>query len=115
MVVEQNVCQFECHTRCLGETRLIGCCTDPCLPGCCGWLAGWLLRGTGREVAADERSAAAHALMAAPVDDTLQLAYPDVYMLTDTSGHWGTEQQGQVMRMMNSAARQLPALLPHPF
>eukprot|EP00775_Hariotina_reticulata_P013331 gene13331-13460_t len=62
-----------------------------------GLLKTNAFRGTGREVAADERSAAAHALMAAPVSDTLQWAYPDVYMLTDTSGQWGTEQQGQVV------------------
>ena len=53
-------------------------------------------RGTGRDVPADERIAAAHNLMAAPVDDTLQLAYPDVYDVTRQDGDWGTEQAGKV-------------------
>jgi hypothetical protein len=53
-------------------------------------------RGTGREVAADERAAAAHLLMAAPVDECLQLAYPDVYDLAEAGGSWGTEEHGQV-------------------
>lgn len=53
-------------------------------------------RGTGRDVPADERSAAAHSLMAAPVDDTLQLSYPDVYDVSQQDGDWGTQQGGKV-------------------
>lgn len=68
----------------------------PHADACCGVPAGCCCRGGGREVAADERSAAAHMLMAAPVDETLQLAYPDVYLLSDTSGAWGTEDGGKV-------------------
>lgn len=35
--------------------------------------------------------------MAAPVEDTLQASYPDVYVLTDpSSDSWGNEQQGKV-------------------
>jgi hypothetical protein len=55
-----------------------------------------LCRGTGRDVAADERSAAAHSLMAAPVEDTLLQAYPDIYDITQPDGAWGTEQGGKV-------------------
>jgi hypothetical protein len=47
-------------------------------------------------VAADERAAAAHMLMAAPVDECLQLAYPDVYDLGQAGGSWGAEEQGKV-------------------
>lgn len=65
-----------------------------------------LRRGTGREVAADERAAAGHMLMAAPVEETLQLAYPDVYLL-DSSVPWGTEEQGQV-GAGNTANNQAP-------
>lgn len=55
-------------------------------------------RGGGRDVAADERSAAAHSLMAAPVDDTLLLAYPDVYDITQPDAPWVTAQGDQVSR-----------------
>lgn len=34
--------------------------------------------------------------MAAPVDDTLLLAYPDMYDITQADAAWGTEQGGQV-------------------
>jgi hypothetical protein len=34
--------------------------------------------------------------MAAPVDEALQLAYPDVYDLADSSGPWGSQEQGKV-------------------
>lgn len=47
-------------------------------------------------MAADERSAAAHSLMAAPVDDTLLLAYPDIYDVSQAEAAWGTEQGGKV-------------------
>jgi hypothetical protein len=54
-------------------------------------------RGSGRDVGADERCAASFALMAATVDDTLRLAYPDVYLLTDAPGStWGVQEQGKV-------------------
>lgn len=72
-----------------------------CVPhagACLCLLVGcvWCCRGTGRDVAADERSAAAHSLMAAPVEDTLLLAYPDIYDITQPDGTWGTEQGGKV-------------------
>jgi hypothetical protein len=38
-------------------------------------------------------------LMAAPVDECLQLAYPDVYDLGGTGGSWGTEEAGKVSRV----------------
>lgn len=34
--------------------------------------------------------------MAAPVDDTLQLAYPDIYDVSALDADWGVEQGGQV-------------------
>ncbi|GBF93637.1 COP-II coat subunit, partial [Raphidocelis subcapitata] len=40
-------------------------------------------RGGGREVNADERTAALHALMEAPADAALSTAYPDVFALHD--------------------------------
>lgn len=52
-------------------------------------------RGSGHELAADERAAAAHMLMAAPVEEALAIAYPDVYDLADV-GSWGSEEQGKV-------------------
>jgi hypothetical protein len=61
--------------------------TSPVLVSC---------RGTGRDVAADERCAAGHSLMAAPVEDTLLLAYPDIYDISSPDGNWGTEQGGKV-------------------
>jgi hypothetical protein len=63
---------------------------------CCPCRCCCHCRGTGRDVAADERSAAAHSLMAAPVDDTLLLAYPDIYDVSQAEGTWGTEQGGKV-------------------
>lgn len=62
-----------------------------------GLVKSTAFRGTGRDVAADERSAAAHSLMAAPVDDTLLLAYPDIYDVSQAEGTWGTEQGGKVV------------------
>lgn len=67
-------------------SQLAHCCCCCCC--CC--------RGTGRDVAADERSAAAHSLMAAPVDDTLLLSYPDIYDVSQAEAAWGTEQGGKV-------------------
>jgi hypothetical protein len=40
-------------------------------------------------------------LMAAPVDECLQLAYPDVYDLGGTGGSWGTEEAGKVSRRVS--------------
>jgi hypothetical protein len=34
--------------------------------------------------------------MAAPVEDTLLLAYPDIYDISSPDGTWGTEQGGKV-------------------
>jgi hypothetical protein len=34
--------------------------------------------------------------MAAPVEDTLLQAYPDIYDITQPDGAWGTEQGGKV-------------------
>jgi hypothetical protein len=81
----------------LGLLHHCSCCTAA---GC---------RGAGRDVAADERSAACHSLMAAPVDDTLLLAYPDMYDITQADAAWGAEQGGQVrakgtLLLLSSAA-----------
>jgi hypothetical protein len=51
----------------------------------------------GREVLSDERMAALHSLMEAPVPDTLRLAYPEVYDVTDPAGPWGKVQEGAVV------------------
>jgi hypothetical protein len=42
--------------------------------------------------------------MAAPVDEALQLAYPDVYDLADSSGPWGSQEQGKVGGTAGAAA-----------
>lgn len=74
------------HYRTACQLRMIN--TTACCCSC---------RGTGREVTADERAAAAHWLMAAPVEDSLQIAYPDVYVLSDPANDsWGTQQQDKV-------------------
>jgi hypothetical protein len=41
-------------------------------------------------------------LMAAPVNECLQLAYPDVYDLGGTGGSWGSEEAGKVSRVQVS-------------
>lgn len=56
-------------------------------------------------MAADERSAAAHSLMAAPVDDTLLLAYPDIYDVSQAEAAWGTEQGGKVRLLQQAGLR----------
>eukprot|EP00878_Enallax_costatus_P011952 GHUV01012479.1.p1 GENE.GHUV01012479.1~~GHUV01012479.1.p1 ORF type:complete len:992 (+),score=282.52 GHUV01012479.1:492-3467(+) len=54
-------------------------------------------RGMGREVSSDDRAAAAHWLMAAPVEDTLLASYPDVYELTNpTRDDWGNQTGNMV-------------------
>eukprot|EP00877_Chromochloris_zofingiensis_P002473 jgi/Chrzof1/12226/Cz06g26070.t1 len=60
-----------------------------------GLIKSTAFRG-GREVNADERAAMTHVLMAASVDETLHLAYPDCYMVHDASGDWGQEINGRV-------------------
>eukprot|EP00878_Enallax_costatus_P028778 GHUV01031119.1.p1 GENE.GHUV01031119.1~~GHUV01031119.1.p1 ORF type:complete len:185 (+),score=41.91 GHUV01031119.1:238-792(+) len=51
----------------------------------------------GREVSSDDRAAAAHWLMAAPVEDTLLASYPDVYELTNpTRDDWGNQTGNMV-------------------
>lgn len=76
---------------------LVGGCHAHIVNALASWCSTCLAsRGGGRDVPTDERSAAAHLLMAAPVEETLQLAYPDVYVLTDPSGDWGSSTNGKV-------------------
>jgi protein transport protein SEC24 len=86
-----------------------------------GLLKHAALRG-GREVAADERAAAAHALMEAPQHETVRQAYPDVYALHDSGAAWGTPdggggaggkgqgQQNQAQANGNGVAASAPSL-----
>ena len=56
---------------------------------CLGLSRTPAFRGGGRDVPADERAAAMHALMEAPAEAALRLAYPDVFMLHEPGGGWG--------------------------
>jgi protein transport protein SEC24 len=47
------------------------------------------LRGSGRDVNADERAAVAAQVASAPAADVLRLIYPAVYRVDDASGDWG--------------------------
>jgi len=51
----------------------------------------------GREVNPDERMALLHSLMEIPVEDTLLLCYPEVYVIHDTSGDWGKLVDGRTV------------------
>ena len=93
MCILYHVCPSMCqhrgtvHALLCFHMKIAACHTCPVLV-CC--------RGSGRDVAADERCAAGHSLMAAPVEDTLRLAYPDIYDISLPDGNWGTEQGGKV-------------------
>ncbi len=52
-----------------------------------------LRRGGAKDVNADERIAAGHDLMAAPVDASLRLMYPELYALHDLSAWWLRHQR----------------------
>lgn len=60
-----------------------------------GLIKSTAFRGSGREVNADERIAALHSLMEAPVEATLTAAYPDVFALHDASVPWGQPADGR--------------------
>jgi len=62
-----------------------------------GLIKSTAFRGGGREVNADERVAALHALMEAPSEAVLAAAYPDVFMLQGEGAGWGVAgQDGKV-------------------
>lgn len=49
------------------------------------------LRGSARDVNADERIAVGLELAAAPVSGTLRILYPGLFPLHDPSGEWGKQ------------------------
>lgn len=49
------------------------------------------LRGTGRDVNSDERTAVGHTLMAGSVYDALRTVYPNCYPVYELAGNWGKE------------------------
>ena len=51
-----------------------------------GLLKCAALRGTGRDVNTDERTAVGHQMVAAPVEDVLRLTYPACYPVYELGG-----------------------------
>ena len=49
------------------------------------------LRGSGRDVNADERAAVGHQMVSCSVYDQLRLIYPNCYPVHDPAGDWGRE------------------------
>lgn len=50
------------------------------------------LRGSGRDVNSDERTAVGHQMMVGSVYDLLRLIYPSAYAVHDPAGGWGRER-----------------------
>jgi len=54
------------------------------------------LRGSARDVSADERIVVGFEMMAASVQQMAKLMYPSLYPVFDMNGSWGTEKDGRV-------------------
>lgn len=50
------------------------------------------LRGSGRDVSSDERTAVGHQMVACSVYDNLRLVYPSCYPVHELAGDWGKER-----------------------
>jgi protein transport protein SEC24 len=55
------------------------------------------MRGTARDVNADERIAVGFEMMAASPELMARLIYPDLYPVFEMNGEWGTEKDGRVV------------------
>lgn len=59
---------------------------------CAGLAKTTALRGSGRDVSSDERTAVGHQMVACSVYDNLRLIYPSCYPVHELAGDWGKER-----------------------